>query len=67
MKPDYLLLQDVRDELRWEPALQGAQIRVAVAGGTVTLTGQVGSLAARAMAETTPSTGTAIFPTTPSG
>ncbi len=51
MKPDVLLLQDVRDELRWEPALQGAQIGVAIANGTVTLTGQVGSLAARAMAE----------------
>ena len=51
MKPDVLLLQDVSDELRWEPALQGAQIAVAVGGGTVTLTGQVSSLAARAMAE----------------
>ncbi|MBD0257033.1 MAG: BON domain-containing protein [Cytophagales bacterium] len=51
MKPDVLLLQDVRDELRWEPALQGAPIGVNVAGGSVTLTGQVSSLAARAMAE----------------
>jgi osmotically-inducible protein OsmY len=51
MKPNDLLLQDVRTELGWEPTLQGAQIGVAVADGTVTLTGQVGSLAAKAMAE----------------
>jgi VCBS repeat-containing protein len=51
MKPDALLLQDVRDELQWEPALQGAQIGVTVADGTVTLTGAVSSLATKAMAE----------------
>jgi osmotically-inducible protein OsmY len=45
MKTDPQVLQDVVDELQWEPSVNAAQIRVAVHSGVVTLAGQVGSYA----------------------
>jgi osmotically-inducible protein OsmY len=41
MKTDMELRDDVLDELRWEPAVNAAEIGVAVKDGVVTLTGSV--------------------------
>jgi osmotically-inducible protein OsmY len=41
MKTDMDLRDDVLDELRWEPAVNAAEIGVAVKNGVVTLTGTV--------------------------
>jgi osmotically-inducible protein OsmY len=41
MKTDLELRDDVLDELRWEPAVNAAEIGVAVKNGVVTLTGTV--------------------------
>ncbi len=41
MKTDIELRDDVLDELRWEPAVNAAEIGVAVKDGVVTLTGSV--------------------------
>lgn len=43
MKTDSQLQQDVMAELKWEPAVQAAQIGVEVKNGVVTLAGEVGS------------------------
>ena len=51
MKTDVQLLQDVQDELGWEPVLHQSNIEVTVQNGTVTLYGQVNSLAGKWMAE----------------
>ena len=41
MRTDYQVQQDVIDQLKWEPALNSAQIGVAVKNGIVTLSGFV--------------------------
>jgi osmotically-inducible protein OsmY len=41
MKTDIELRDDVLDELRWEPAVNAAEIGVSVKNGVVTLTGSV--------------------------
>lgn len=51
MKTDTQLQQDVLAELNWEPSVNAAQIDVAVADGTVTLTGHVSSYAEKWDAE----------------
>ena len=51
MKTDSQLQQDVMAELKWEPALQAAQIGVEVKDGVVTLAGEVGSFAEKWNAE----------------
>jgi len=43
MKTDAQLQQDVMNELKWEPTIQGAEIGVAVKDGVVTLSGNVDS------------------------
>ena len=50
MKADAQLLQDVQDELAWEPVLHKAQIDVSIHDGKVNLSGQVNSLAEKEMA-----------------
>ncbi|MET3804066.1 osmotically-inducible protein OsmY [Nakamurella sp. UYEF19] len=40
-RTDQQLQDAVTDELRWTPSVNSAQIRVVVAGGTATLSGQV--------------------------
>lgn len=44
MKTDAQVQQDVMAELRWEPSVKAIDIGVTVSNGTVTLTGEVGSL-----------------------
>jgi len=51
MKADRQLKREVEDELRWDPAVDASRIRVGVADGTITLAGQVSSLAQRVWAE----------------
>lgn len=51
MKTDLQLQQDVLAELKWEPAVDAAQIGVEVKNGVVTLDGQVASCAAKWHAE----------------
>ena len=51
MKTDTQLQQDVIAELKWEPAVNAAQIGVEVKGGIVTLVGHVGSHAEKWDAE----------------
>ncbi len=43
MKTDAELQQDVMNELKWEPIIQAAEIRVTVKDGVVTLSGHVDS------------------------
>ena len=45
MKSDMQLQRDVLDELKWDPAVNAAQIRVEVKDGMVTLAGRVESFA----------------------
>ena len=51
MKTDAQLQQDVMAELKWEPAVNAAQIGVEVKDGIVTLAGHVGSYAEKWDAE----------------
>lgn len=51
MKTDMQLQQDVLAELKWEPAVNAAQIGVEVKDGVVTLAGHVGSYAEKWDAE----------------
>ena len=51
MKTDYQLQRDVLDELKWEPAVDAANIGVAVKEGVVTLTGHVPSYTEKKAAE----------------
>lgn len=51
MKTDNELREDVEEELGWEPSVDEGRIGVAVADGIVTLTGEVGSFAAKWNAE----------------
>lgn len=51
MKTDAQLQQDVTAELKWEPAVNAAQIGVEVKDGVVTLAGHVGSYAEKYDAE----------------
>jgi len=51
MKSDMELHGDVLDELKWEPGLNAADIRVTVRDGVVTLDGTVDSLAEKWAAE----------------
>jgi osmotically-inducible protein OsmY len=51
MKTDQQTQQDVLDELRWDPAVNAAQIGVTVKEGAVTLTGEVDSYASKWAAE----------------
>ncbi|WP_085315529.1 BON domain-containing protein [Derxia lacustris] len=51
MKTDSQLQQDVMAELRWEPAVESAQVGVAVKNGVVTLSGEVSSYAEKWEAE----------------
>ena len=51
MKTDYQLQRDVLDELKWEPAVDAANIGVAVKEGVVTLTGHVPSYTEKYAAE----------------
>ena len=55
MKTDRELQQDVMDELRWEPSINGAKIGVAVQDGVVTLSGNVDSYTEKLAAERTAS------------
>src|ERR1700739_1310686 len=48
---DIVLRQDIEDELAFEPALDTANIGVAVKNGVVTLTGHVPSFAQKHLAE----------------
>lgn len=47
MKTDAQIQQDVIDELKWEPAVDAAQIGVEVNGGIVTLAGHVANYAGK--------------------
>lgn len=51
MKTDLQLQQDVMDELLWEPALEAAEIGVAVNNGVVTLSGSVNAYSKKLAAE----------------
>jgi osmotically-inducible protein OsmY len=51
MKNDIQLQQDVLAELKWEPSVNAAQIRVEVKDGVVTLAGHVNSYAEKCDAE----------------
>jgi osmotically-inducible protein OsmY len=51
MKTDAQVQQDVIDELAWEPAVNGAQVGVAVTDGVVTLSGHLSSYAQKWHAE----------------
>lgn len=51
MKSDYLVQQDVQDELLWEPSLNAVEIGVSVKNGIVTLNGTVDSLSKKLAAE----------------
>ena len=51
MKSDMQLQRDVLDELKWDPAVNAAQIRVEVKDGLVTLAGRVESFAEKSAAE----------------
>jgi osmotically-inducible protein OsmY len=51
MKTDKQLQQDVTAELSWDPAINSAEIGVAVKDGVVTLSGQVGTYAEKIEAE----------------
>jgi osmotically-inducible protein OsmY len=51
MKTDIELQRDVMDELRWEPAVNAADIGVSVKSGVITLTGHVPSYAEKYEAE----------------
>jgi osmotically-inducible protein OsmY len=51
MKSDAQLQQDVLDELCWEPRVDAAHVGVAARNGVVTLSGHVGSYAAKAIVE----------------
>ena len=51
MTPDEKLQEDVKQELKWDSRLKGAEIRILVNEGVVTLTGNVPSLAAKFAAE----------------
>ena len=51
MRTDNKILEDVQDELKWEPSVRDAEIGVAVRGGVVTLSGYVRSYAEKYAAE----------------
>ena len=51
MKSDMQLQRDVLDELKWDPAVNAAQVRVEVKEGLVTLAGCVESFAEKWAAE----------------
>ncbi|WP_343693600.1 BON domain-containing protein [Chitinophaga sp.] len=51
MENDYLVQQNVQDELLWEPALNAVEIGVSVKNGIVTLSGTVDSLSKKLAAE----------------
>jgi len=51
MKSDMQLQSDVLDELKWDPGVNAAQIRVEVKDGLVTLAGRVESFAEKWAAE----------------
>jgi osmotically-inducible protein OsmY len=51
MKSDYLIQQDVQEELLWEPTLNAVEIGVSVKHGIVTLSGSVDSLSKKLAAE----------------
>lgn len=51
MRTDAELKQDVIDELKWEPMISDAAIRVEVKAGVVTLSGYAGSLREKLDAE----------------
>lgn len=51
MKSDYLVQQDVQEELLWEPSLNAVEIGVSVKNGIVTLSGTVDSLSKKLAAE----------------
>jgi osmotically-inducible protein OsmY len=51
MKTDKEIQQDVLDELRWDPAVNAADVGVTVNNGAVTLSGQVDSYAAKLAAQ----------------
>ncbi|HJR63752.1 MAG TPA: BON domain-containing protein [Gemmatimonadaceae bacterium] len=51
MRSDRELQRDVLDELKWDAAVRGAEIAVAVKDGVVTLAGQVGTYAQKYAAE----------------
>jgi len=51
MKTDTELQQDVMDELKWEPSIEGVEIGVSVRDGVVTLSGYVDSYIKRWAAE----------------
>ena len=51
MRTDYQVQQDVIDQLKWEPALNSAQIGVAVKNGIVTLSGFVENYYKKTVAE----------------
>jgi osmotically-inducible protein OsmY len=51
MKSDYLIQEDVMEELKWEPFLKASEIGVAVRNGVVTLSGHVDSYSKKVAAE----------------
>ncbi len=51
MKPDKELLEDVIDELKWDPILHATEIGVTVKNGIITLSGQVNSYSKKLAAE----------------
>jgi osmotically-inducible protein OsmY len=51
MKNNVQLERDVLDELRWDPSINPANIEVAVDGGSVTLSGSIGSYTEKFTAE----------------
>lgn len=51
MKTDLQIQTEVMDELKWQPALEAAEIGVAVNNGIVTLSGQVDSYLKKKIAE----------------
>jgi osmotically-inducible protein OsmY len=51
MKTDDEILQDVQDELTWDPDLSSSEIGASVKNGIVTLTGIVGSYWKKVLAE----------------
>ncbi len=51
MKSDFVLQQDVMNELKWEPSVNAAHIGVEAKDGVVTLSGHVDSLAEKWNAE----------------
>lgn len=51
MKSDIQILQDVMDQLKWEPDLNAAEIEVVVKNGIVTLSGKVDTYSQKKAAE----------------